>query len=371
MDFLLRYPESPPVAGYPFFGSAVGDAAARFAAGFGPEVRTPGEAAAAGLRSLGATARGVLLPPGVVSLPPEPFGKLVRAASAPLALTNDRGQALAVGVSAPALAAALRDGFAGTLAALAPGPGETVVGHPRIEDAATWSAAVREAQRTTARRFLDAGALVEDPETLWADPTSRAEPGARIGPSVLLTGDTVIGAGAGIGSFVRLHDTRVAPGARVFDHSVVSGAAIGARARVGPFAKIRPGARLGPEAFVGSFVEAKNAVLGSRAAAPHLAYVGDADIGPGVNVGAGTITCNYDGRGKHRTVIGAGAFVGSNATLVAPVRIGRGAFVAAGSVITEDVPESALAIGRGRQVVKPGRGAGRFDGAEPGPGQGF
>lgn len=153
-------------------------------------------------------------------------------------------------------------------------------------------------------------------------------------------------------------------GARVLSHCVLLDSSIGRDAKVGPFAHIRPNTRLDPESFAGSFVETKNAVLARRAALPHLSYVGDADVGVRANLGAGTITCNYDGRGKYRTVVEAGAFVGSNAILVAPVTIGRRAFVAAGSVIVEDVPEGALAIARGRQAVKPGRAAGRFEGAD-------
>jgi len=127
--------------------------------------------------------------------------------------------------------------------------------------------------------------------------------------------------------------------------------------RVGPFARLRPGADIGPSAHVGNFVEVKNAVLGTGAKANHLAYLGDADIGAGANIGAGAITCNYDGVAKHRTEIGAGAFIGSNAALVAPVRVGEGAYVGSGSVITADVSADALAIGRARQVEKPGLAA--------------
>jgi bifunctional UDP-N-acetylglucosamine pyrophosphorylase/glucosamine-1-phosphate N-acetyltransferase len=123
---------------------------------------------------------------------------------------------------------------------------------------------------------------------------------------------------------------------------------------VGPFAHLRPESRVGARARVGNFVELKKTHLGEGSKAPHLSYLGDATIGPGVNVGAGTITCNYDGAHKHPTRIEAGAFVGSNSTLVAPVVVGEGAYVAAGSTITEDVPARTLALGRARQVLKPG-----------------
>jgi bifunctional UDP-N-acetylglucosamine pyrophosphorylase/glucosamine-1-phosphate N-acetyltransferase len=142
---------------------------------------------------------------------------------------------------------------------------------------------------------------------------------------------------------------------RAFCH--LEGCIVRAGAIVGPFARLRPGAEVGPSAHVGNFVEIKNAVLGEGAKANHLAYLGDATVGPGANIGAGAITCNYDGVNKHRTEIGAGAFVGTNAALVAPVSIGAGAYVASGSVITRNVAPDALAIARARQEDKPGLAA--------------
>jgi bifunctional UDP-N-acetylglucosamine pyrophosphorylase/glucosamine-1-phosphate N-acetyltransferase len=135
-----------------------------------------------------------------------------------------------------------------------------------------------------------------------------------------------------------------------FDH-----AEIGPGAIVGPFARLRPGAVLERDVHVGNFVEVKATRIGAGAKASHLSYLGDSEIGAGTNIGAGTITCNYDGFNKYRTVIGAGSFIGSNATLVAPLSIGDGAFVAAGSVVTHDVPADALTIGRSGQIDKPGR----------------
>jgi len=149
----------------------------------------------------------------------------------------------------------------------------------------------------------------------------------------------------------------VGEGARICSFSHLEGAAVGAGARVGPFARLRPGAVLEDEVHVGNFVEVKAARLGAGAKANHLSYIGDAEVGARTNIGAGTITCNYDGFNKHRTMIGEGVFIGSNTALVAPVTVGDGAIVAAGSVVTNDVSADALSIARGRQVDKPGRAA--------------
>jgi bifunctional UDP-N-acetylglucosamine pyrophosphorylase/glucosamine-1-phosphate N-acetyltransferase len=147
----------------------------------------------------------------------------------------------------------------------------------------------------------------------------------------------------------------------VLDHCFLRECRVGEEASIGPFTHLRPESVIGPRARVGNFVELKKTVLGEGSKAPHLSYLGDASIGPKVNVGAGTITCNYDGVHKHPTRIEAGAFIGSDSVLVAPVSVGEGAYVAAGSTITEDVPADALALGRARQVVKPGWAAARRD----------
>ena len=139
---------------------------------------------------------------------------------------------------------------------------------------------------------------------------------------------------------------------RAFSH--LEGAHVGKGARVGPFARLRPGAELGADVHIGNFVEVKQATIEAGAKANHLAYIGDARVGAGANVGAGTITCNYDGVAKHRTDIGKGAFIGSNSSLVAPVKIGDGAYIGSGSVVTKDVPADALAVARAKQAVKEG-----------------
>jgi bifunctional UDP-N-acetylglucosamine pyrophosphorylase/glucosamine-1-phosphate N-acetyltransferase len=157
-----------------------------------------------------------------------------------------------------------------------------------------------------------------------------------------------------LGPFVRLVDVDVGPDAQVIDHCLLRECVVEEGATIGPFAHIRPQTTVGPRAKVGNFVELKKTHLAEGSKAPHLSYLGDATIGPGVNVGAGTITCNYDGVLKHPTAIGAGAFVGSNTTLVAPVTVGEGSYIAAGSVVTDDVPADALALGRARQLLKDG-----------------
>ncbi|MGA1209120.1 MAG: bifunctional UDP-N-acetylglucosamine diphosphorylase/glucosamine-1-phosphate N-acetyltransferase GlmU, partial [Gemmobacter sp.] len=169
---------------------------------------------------------------------------------------------------------------------------------------------------------------------------------------------TVIGRDAVIGGHVVFGPgVTIESGAEILPFCHLEGCHVAAGARVGPFARLRPGAELGGDVHVGNFVEIKNTILDEGAKVGHLTYLGDAHVGEGTNIGAGTISCNYDGVAKHRTEIGAGVFVGSDTILVAPVRVGDGAVTAAGSVITEDVPAGALALGRARQVTKPGLGA--------------
>jgi bifunctional UDP-N-acetylglucosamine pyrophosphorylase/glucosamine-1-phosphate N-acetyltransferase len=193
--------------------------------------------------------------------------------------------------------------------------------------------------RRRARMMADGVSLIA-PETIWfAHDTA-------IGRDTIVEPNVVFGPGVTIGAGVRI---------RAFSH--IEGAVIGEGAQIGPYARLRPGTEIGAGARVGNFVEVKQARLGAGAKASHLSYLGDAEIGAGANIGAGTITCNYDGFFKYRTNIGAGAFIGSNSALVAPVTIGKGALVAAGSVITRDVPDDAVALARGEQVEKPGRAA--------------
>jgi bifunctional UDP-N-acetylglucosamine pyrophosphorylase/glucosamine-1-phosphate N-acetyltransferase len=231
-------------------------------------------------------------------------------------------------------------------------------GDPREGLGVNTHAELAEASRVLrARRTLElmnAGVAIEDPDTthIGLDVTVEAE--AVLRPFTVLEGWTTVRAGASVGPYTRLLDVEVGPGAQVLDHCVLRQCVVGPGAAVGPFAHVRPETRIGARAKVGNFVELKKTDLGEGSKAPHLSYLGDAKVGPGVNIGAGTITCNYDGVHKHVTRIEAGAFIGSDTTLVAPVTVGEGAYVAAGSAITEDVPAGALALARARQQIKPG-----------------
>jgi bifunctional UDP-N-acetylglucosamine pyrophosphorylase/glucosamine-1-phosphate N-acetyltransferase len=202
--------------------------------------------------------------------------------------------------------------------------------------------------------LMAAGVTIVDPATTWVEPTVLVGQDTVLHPGVYLEGQTTIGAGCEIHSGVRIIDSTVGDGAVINNFCVIRQSSIEARAIVGPFAQLRPASRVGENAHVGNFVELKNTTLGKGSKANHLAYLGDATIGEKVNVGAGAITCNYDGVAKYPTVIEDGAFIGTDSQLIAPVRIGKNSYVAAGSSITEDVPEDALAIGRGKQVNKPG-----------------
>jgi bifunctional UDP-N-acetylglucosamine pyrophosphorylase/glucosamine-1-phosphate N-acetyltransferase len=212
-----------------------------------------------------------------------------------------------------------------------------------------------------ALELMAAGVVLEDPESTVIGLDVRVDPDAVIRPFTILEGKTHVACDAQIGPFARLVDVEVGRGAHVLDHCFLRECRVGEEASIGPFTHLRPESVIGPRARVGNFVELKKTVLGEGSKAPHLSYLGDASIGPKVNVGAGTITCNYDGVHKHPTRIEAGAFIGSDSVLVAPVSVGEGAYVAAGSTITEDVPADALALGRARQVVKPGWAAARRD----------
>ncbi len=202
--------------------------------------------------------------------------------------------------------------------------------------------------------LMAAGVTVVDPPTTWVHPDVVVGPDTVLHPGVYLEGQTRVGSGCEIHSGVRIIDSTIGDGVVINNFCVIRQSAVESGAVVGPFAQLRPASKVGENAHVGNFVELKNTTLGRGSKANHLAYLGDATIGDKVNVGAGTITCNYDGVAKHPTVIEDGAFIGSDSQLIAPVRVGKNAYVAAGSSITDDVPPDSLAIARGKQVNKPG-----------------
>ena len=210
------------------------------------------------------------------------------------------------------------------------------------------AAVARILQRRVNEQHMLAGVTMTDPDLVWIGPGVTIGRDTVIEPMTTLSGDTHVGEGAHVGPGSRVSDSTIGAGALV-EQSIVRGARIGERATVGPNAFVRPGTVLEPGSRVGSFVEVKNSTIGEGSKVPHLSYMGDATIGSGVNVGAGSITCNYDGRKKHRTIIGDGAFIGSDTMLVAPVEIGEGAATGAGSAITKDVPAGALGIERTTQ----------------------
>jgi bifunctional UDP-N-acetylglucosamine pyrophosphorylase/glucosamine-1-phosphate N-acetyltransferase len=214
-------------------------------------------------------------------------------------------------------------------------PADELAGINSRAELAAAEAVVQSWLRTAA---MDGGVTMTDPSSVFLCADTELAPDVTIEPNVVF--------GPGV---------KIASGSQIRAFSHLEGCIVGPNCIVGPYARLRPGAELEEQVHVGNFVEVKAAKLGARAKANHLAYLGDAEIGAETNIGAGTITCNYDGYNKHRTTIGARAFIGSDTALVAPVTVGDGAIVAAGSVITVDVPADALAVARGRQENKPGR----------------
>ena len=197
------------------------------------------------------------------------------------------------------------------------------------------------------------GVTIQKPETVTIDADVSIGIDTVIEPFAQVLGKTSIGENCRIGTCAIVDNSEIADEVEIGAFTLVGASRVDRAARVGPFARLRQGNHVGEGAHIGNFVELKNARLGARAKANHLAYLGDTEIGGGTNIGAGTITCNYDGVHKHKTTIGRNVFVGSNSTLVAPIEIGDGAYLAAGSVITEPVPADALALGRARQALKP------------------
>jgi bifunctional UDP-N-acetylglucosamine pyrophosphorylase/glucosamine-1-phosphate N-acetyltransferase len=225
-------------------------------------------------------------------------------------------------------------------------PGEIRGVNSRTELAEV-SAIVRQ---TKNEELMAAGVTLIDPATTYIDQDVEIAPDTVIHPGVVIEGQTRIGAACEIQAYVRVSDSIIGDRVTINNFCLIVGARVADGVSVGPFAHLRPETEVGQGAKIGNFVELKKTTLGPGSKANHLAYLGDATIGANVNVGAGTITCNYDGRAKHQTIIEDGAFIGSDTQLIAPVRIGKGAYVGAGSSITDDVPDGALGIARGRQA---------------------
>jgi bifunctional UDP-N-acetylglucosamine pyrophosphorylase/glucosamine-1-phosphate N-acetyltransferase len=202
--------------------------------------------------------------------------------------------------------------------------------------------------------WMKAGVTILDPDTAYIAEGIEIGPDSEIGPSVSIGGQSQIGQSVSLGQGSVVVNSEIGDRTKILAYTVIEGAKIGRECSVGPFARLRPGSELEPQVHLGNFVETKKAHLGKGSKANHLSYLGDAQIGAGVNVGAGTITCNYDGTHKHQTVIGDGVFVGSDTQFVAPVRVGDGAYIAAGTTVTEDVPPLSLTLSRSPQVIKEG-----------------
>jgi len=223
-----------------------------------------------------------------------------------------------------------------------------------INDRAELAAVGKTLRLRKARALMTEGVTLADPETTYIDEDVVVGPDTVIEPGVSLRGRTRLGSGCYVGPFSTITDSLIADGVTVRQSCVISNSEIGTGAAIGPFAHLRMGSVIGAAAKIGNFVEVKKSTVGQGSKAQHLTYLGDATVGGRANIGAGTITCNYDGEKKSPTTIEDDVFIGSGNMLVAPVRIGKGAYTAAGSTITEDVPPESLAIGRGRQVNKQG-----------------
>ncbi|MFV5491293.1 bifunctional UDP-N-acetylglucosamine diphosphorylase/glucosamine-1-phosphate N-acetyltransferase GlmU [Acinetobacter sp. ASP199] len=221
-----------------------------------------------------------------------------------------------------------------------------------VNDRVQLAALERQYQADQAKKLMQQGVHLIDPSRFDLRGNLTVGQDVRIDINVIIEGDCELGNGVEIGAGCVIKNTKIAAGTKVQPYSVFDSAIVGEHAQIGPFARLRPGAKLANEVHIGNFVEVKNTTIGLGSKANHFTYLGDAEVGAGSNIGAGTITCNYDGANKFKTIIGDQAFIGSNSSLVAPVRIGNGATVGAGSTITRDVAENSLAVERSKQFAK-------------------
>ena len=221
-----------------------------------------------------------------------------------------------------------------------------------VNDRVQLAALEREFQSYQAKKLMQQGVHLIDPARFDLRGNLSVGQDVRIDINVIIEGDCEFGDDVEIGAGCVIKNTKIASGTKVQPYSIFDHAVVGSDAQIGPFARLRPGAKLANEVHIGNFVEVKNSSIGLGSKANHFTYLGDAEVGAGSNIGAGTITCNYDGANKYKTIIGDAAFIGSNSSLVAPVSIGNGATIGAGSVITRDVAENSLAFERSKQVAK-------------------
>jgi len=275
---------------------------------------------------------------GLMACPAGALARLVRRLRADNAqreyyLTDVVGMAVKEGMDVGAVTAAAVDEVMG------------------INDKAQLAAAGRVLRRRTAAELLAAGVTLVDPERIDVHGRLRCGRDVTIHPDVFFEGEVSLGDGVVVGPFSLVRDSRIAAGSTIHSHSVVEGADVGPGCEIGPYARLRPETELAGEARIGNFVEVKKSRIGQRSKVNHLSYIGDASVGAQVNVGAGTITCNYDGANKHRTRIGDHAFIGSGVELVAPVEVGEGATIGAGSTISKDAPAGELTVARSRQLT--------------------
>jgi bifunctional UDP-N-acetylglucosamine pyrophosphorylase/glucosamine-1-phosphate N-acetyltransferase len=223
-----------------------------------------------------------------------------------------------------------------------------------VNDRVELAARARVLQQRINEAHMRAGVSIQDPATTYIEEGVVIGPDSELAPGVTLAAGTVVGRGVSIGQGSVLTASTVADGTVIKPYSVLEESKVGERNIIGPFSRLRPGTELAEDVHLGNFVETKKAQIGKGSKASHLTYLGDAKIGAGCNVGAGTITCNYDGVNKHLTELGDGVFIGSDTQLVAPVKVGDGAYVGAGTTVTKDVPPGSLAVSRAPQVVKEG-----------------
>lgn len=217
-----------------------------------------------------------------------------------------------------------------------------------IEDLIKAEQQKEEARLAINLKHMENGVTFFDWKTAYIEETVQIGKGTTIGPSVILTGNTLIGCDCSIGQNSRIADSKLGDQVWV-EGSIILESQIGHRSKIGPFAYLRPNCRIGEDAKIGDFVEVKNSIIGNRSKASHLTYIGDSDVGEGVNLGCGVVFVNYDGSNKHRSIVEDGAFVGCNTNLISPVTVGENAYIAAGTTVTKDVPAGALCVGREKE----------------------